>query len=184
MYKRQLLREEPEWAERAARFSAKVRDASELIAEIEPRAPRGPIELRAVYHDPCHLAHGQGVREGPRRMLREIPGVELLEPADASTCCGSAGIYNIVNPETGDQLGGRKVKNLAATGAEVAVVGNAGCTLQIEAHARQAGLPLAALHPMEILARSIAAGAESGGGSSPTDETNQRKSESENGLRA
>ena len=113
-----LLADDPEWAERAAAFSAKVRDVSELLAEHEPQAPRHPLPLRVAYHDACHLAHAQKVRVQPRALLRAIPELELLEPADWELCCGSAGIYNLVQPEAAAELGARKAANLAATGAD------------------------------------------------------------------
>ena len=94
-----LLADDPAWAERAAAFAAKVRDVSELLAEHEPQAPRHPLPLRVAYHDACHLAHAQKVRAQPRALLRAIPGLELLEPAEWEICCGSAGIYNLVEPE-------------------------------------------------------------------------------------
>ena len=103
-----LLADDPEWAERAAAFSAKVRDVTELLAEHEPQAPRHPLPLRVAYHDACHLAHAQQVREQPRALLRAIPELELLEPADWELCCGSAGIYNLVQPEAAAELGARK----------------------------------------------------------------------------
>jgi glycolate dehydrogenase iron-sulfur subunit len=145
-----LLRDDPAWRDRAEAFAAKVRDVTELLAEVEPRAPRRPVPLRAAYHDPCHLAHAQGVREAPRALLRAIPGVELLEPAEWELCCGSAGIYNLLQPEAAAQLGERKARNLLATGAEAVVAANPGCALQIAAHA---DLPV--LHPVELLWRSI-----------------------------
>ena len=100
-----LLADDPEWAERAAAFSARVRDVTELLAEHEPQAPRHPLPLRVAYHDACHLAHAQGVRVQPRELLRAIPELELLEPADWEICCGSAGIYNLVQPEAAAKLG-------------------------------------------------------------------------------
>jgi glycolate oxidase iron-sulfur subunit len=150
-----LLRDEPAWAERAAAFTAKVRDATELLAEAEPRAERRPVELKAAYHDACHLAHAQGVRAQPRELLRSIPGLELVEPAEWELCCGSAGIYNLVQPEPASELGKRKARNLLDTGAEAVVAGNPGCALQITAHTERLGRPLPVLHPMELLARSI-----------------------------
>jgi glycolate oxidase iron-sulfur subunit len=150
-----LLRDEPAWAERAAAFTAKVRDATELLAEAEPRAERRPVELKAAYHDACHLAHAQHVRAQPRELLRSIPGLELVEPAEWELCCGSAGIYNLVQPEPASELGKRKARNLLDTGAEAVVAGNPGCALQITAHTERLGRPLPVLHPMELLARSI-----------------------------
>jgi glycolate dehydrogenase iron-sulfur subunit len=151
-----VLRDEPEWAERAAAFAERVRDVSEFLAEAGPRAERRPLELRAAYHDACHLAHAQGVRAQPRELLRGIPGIELLEPAEWELCCGSAGIYNLVQPEPAAELGERKARNLLDTGAEAVVAGNPGCALQIAAHTERLGRPLPVLHPMELLARSIA----------------------------
>jgi glycolate oxidase iron-sulfur subunit len=150
-----VLRDEPDWAERAAAFSARVRDVSEFLAQAEPRAERRPIEIKVAYHDACHLAHAQGVRSQPRELLRGIPGLELVEPADWELCCGSAGIYNLVQPEPAAQLGERKARNLLDTGAEAVVAGNPGCALQISAHTERLGRPLPVLHPMELLARSI-----------------------------
>jgi glycolate oxidase iron-sulfur subunit len=152
-----VLRDEPEWAERAAAFAERVRDVSEFIAEAGPRAERRPVELRVAYHDACHLAHAQGVRAQPRELLRGIPGLELLEPDDWEICCGSAGIYNLVQPEPAAELGARKARNLLDTGAEAVVAGNPGCALQISAHTERLGRPLPVLHPMELLARSIIA---------------------------
>jgi glycolate oxidase iron-sulfur subunit len=150
-----VLRDDPEWADRAARFSERVRDVSEFLAEAGPRAERRPVELKVAYHDACHLAHAQGVREQPRELLRGIPGVELLEPDEWQICCGSAGIYNLVKPEPAAELGERKARNLLDTGAEAIAAGNPGCALQITAHTERLGRPLPVLHPMELLARSI-----------------------------
>jgi glycolate oxidase iron-sulfur subunit len=151
-----VLSDEPHWAERAASFSERVRDVSEFLAEADPRAERRPVELRAAYHDACHLAHAQGVRAQPRELLRAIPGLELLEPDEWQICCGSAGIYNLVQPEPAAELGERKARNLLDTGAEVVIAGNPGCALQISAHTERLGRHLPVLHPMELLARSIA----------------------------
>jgi glycolate oxidase iron-sulfur subunit len=148
-----LLADDPEWAERAAAFSARVRDVAELLAEHEPRAPRHPLPLRVAYHDACHLAHAQKVRAQPRAVLRSIPELELLEPADWEICCGSAGIYNLVQPEAAAELGARKAANLVATGAEAVAAGNPGCALQIAAHFNGRELPI--YHPMTLLDHSI-----------------------------
>ena len=150
-----LLRDEPEWAQRARAFAEKVRDVSELLAEAGPRAQRRPVEMKVAYHDACHLAHAQGVRAQPRELLRGIPGLELVEPAEWELCCGSAGIYNLVQPEPAAQLGERKARNLLDTGAEAVVAGNPGCVLQISAHTERLGRPLSVLHPMELLARAV-----------------------------
>ncbi|MGH8993850.1 MAG: (Fe-S)-binding protein [Acidimicrobiia bacterium] len=154
-----LLADDPPWAERAAAFSARTRDVTELLAGAEPRAPRHPIRfgdpptdgpLRVAYHDACHLAHAQGVRAQPRALLAAIPGVEVAEPAGWEVCCGSAGLYNLLQPEAAADLGRRKAANLVATGAALVVAGNPGCALQITAHS---GLPVR--HPVELLDASI-----------------------------
>jgi glycolate oxidase iron-sulfur subunit len=150
-----LLDDEPAWAGRAADFAAKVVDVHELLTGIEPRAARHPVALRVAYHDACHLAHAQGVREQPRELLTAIPGLELLEPAEPEICCGSAGIYNLLKPEPAAELGRRKEGNLRATGAEAVAAANPGCALQIAANAPPGERPLPVLHPMEILAASI-----------------------------
>jgi glycolate oxidase iron-sulfur subunit len=150
-----LLRDDPEWADRARRFSERVRDLTEILAEHPARGPRRPVPMRVAYHDACHLAHAQGVREQPRELLRGIPGVELVEPADWEICCGSAGIYNLVKPQPAAELGRRKAEALLATGAEAVVAANPGCALQIQAHARALGRELEVLHPAELLGRSV-----------------------------
>ena len=137
---------------RAEAFSAKVLDVHELLASEEPRATRHPVPLKVAYHDACHLAHAQGVREQPRALLRGIPDLELLEPADWELCCGSAGIYNLVQPEPAAELGRRKAANLAATGAEAIAAANPGCAIQIAAHMEQ---PVPIHHPMTLLDHSI-----------------------------
>src|ERR687894_958882 len=148
-----LLADDPEWAERAAAFSARVRDVSELLAEHEPQAPRHPLPLRVAYHDACHLAHAQQVRVQPRALLRGIPGLEVLEPVDWEICCGSAGIYNLVQPAAAAELGARKAANVLATGADAVAAGNPGCALQIAAHLDGRELPI--YHPMTLLDHSI-----------------------------
>jgi glycolate oxidase iron-sulfur subunit len=145
-----LLADDPDWAERAAAFSAKVRDVTELLAEVEPRAPRRPLPLHVAYHDACHLAHAQGVRAQPRALLAGIPRLDVSEPAGWEVCCGSAGLYNLLQPEAAAELGRRKAANLAGTGAQAVVAGNPGCSLQIAAYL---GLPV--YHPVELLDASI-----------------------------
>jgi glycolate oxidase iron-sulfur subunit len=152
----ELLHEDPVWAARARAFSEKVRDVSEVLMEIgEPRARRHPIKARVVYHDACHLAHAQGVRTQPRALLTAIPGVELLSPAEADICCGSAGIYNLVQPEPATQLGERKARNIAALEPDIIATGNPGCILQIAAAGRRLGHDWKIVHPIELIDRSI-----------------------------
>jgi glycolate oxidase iron-sulfur subunit len=142
-------------AERARAFSDKVRDVSELLAAFEPRAPRHPLSLKVAYHDACHLAHAQGIREQPRALLGTIPGLVLVEPAEWEICCGSAGIYNLLQPEPAAELGRRKAANLLATGADAILAANPGCTLQLATHLEASGHPLPIYHPVEVLAASI-----------------------------
>jgi glycolate oxidase iron-sulfur subunit len=139
-------------------FSERVRDISELLGSIEPRAPRGPVPLKAVYHDACHLAHAQQVRAQPRNLLQGIPELELLEnPTEPEICCGSAGIYNLVQPQAAADLGQRKARNLLATGAEAIAAGNPGCAAQLDFHLRELERPLPIYHPIELLWRSLQA---------------------------
>jgi glycolate oxidase iron-sulfur subunit len=139
--------------ERAEAFSAKVLDVHELLAAHEPRAERRPLAMKVAYHDACHLAHAQQVRAQPRELLRGIPGLELLEPAEWELCCGSAGIYNLVQPEPAAELGRRKAANLEATGADAIAAANPGCAIQISAHMNGAAIPI--YHPMTLLDHSI-----------------------------
>jgi glycolate oxidase iron-sulfur subunit len=155
----QLLADDPAWAERARAFAARVRDVSEVVSELgDPRAVRHPMAVRVAYHDACHLAHAQGVRQQPRDMLRSIPGIELVPFAEQDICCGSAGIYNLVEPETARELGDRKVARIVATQPDIVATANPGCTLQMAAAARRAGRTLTIYHPIEILDASIRGG--------------------------
>ena len=151
-----LLADEPAWQERARAFAARVQDVSELLAELPAVAPRHPIEARVAYHDACHLAHAQGVRAQPRAMLASIPGLSLVEIAEGDQCCGSAGIYNIVEPASAREIGLRKVENVLAARASLLASANPGCTIQIASLLRERGISLRALHPIEILDASIA----------------------------
>jgi glycolate oxidase iron-sulfur subunit len=149
-----LLRDDAEYAERAAAFSAKVRDLSELLVELGPVAERKPLEMSVAYHDACHLAHAQGIRAQPRKSLGEVPGLQLREIAEAEICCGSAGIYNLIQPEPARELGDRKAGNVLATGADLLVTSNPGCMLQIRASLSGRGeVPMA--HIAEVLDASI-----------------------------
>jgi glycolate oxidase iron-sulfur subunit len=135
----ELLADDPAYAARAAGFAAKVRDVAELLVELGPVATRHPLPVTAAYHDACHLANAQGVRTQPRELLRAIPGLELREIAEAELCCGSAGVYNVLNPEPAAQLGDRKAANVLATGAELLVTANPGCLMQVAASLRRQG---------------------------------------------
>jgi glycolate oxidase iron-sulfur subunit len=133
-------------------FAGKVKDVFEFLADVEPRAERRPLALRAAYHDACHLAHAQGIRRQPREVLGEIPELELLEPAEWELCCGSAGVYNMLMPDAAADLGSRKAKNLAATKPDVIAAANPGCLIQINRYLER---PVPMVHPIELLARSV-----------------------------
>jgi glycolate oxidase iron-sulfur subunit len=145
-----LLRDDPAYAQRAAAFAGKVRDVTELLDDLEPRAQRHPVAARVAYHDACHLAHAQGVRAEPRRVLRAIPGLDVTDVPEPDICCGSAGIYNLVQPEPAEELGRRKADGIRSTGAQAVVTGNPGCLLQLR---RYLDLPL--YHPVQVLDASL-----------------------------
>ena len=150
-----LLRDDPEYAERAKAFAAKCRDVSEFLAELEPRAARHALPLRVAYHDACHLQHAQGIRSQPRTVLGRIPQLELLEIPEAAICCGSAGIYNLVQPEAATELGDRKASHIAALEADIVVSANPGCLLQLQSALARAGRKLPVRHFVELLDASI-----------------------------
>ena len=157
-----LLREDREWAERARFFSAKLLDASEFLAEQDAVRKRRRLHCKVAYHDACHLAHAQGVRTQPRDLLRGIPGLELVNPPEWEICCGSAGIYNLVQPTAAAELGRRKARNLLDTGAEMVAAANPGCAIQIAAHTERLGHRMPVVHPMELLYESICGGGGDG----------------------
>jgi glycolate oxidase iron-sulfur subunit len=141
--------------ERAEAFAAKVRDVGELLAETPPRAPRHPLPLRVAFQDSCHLRHAQRLPLSSARSLARIPGLELVEPAEQDLCCGSAGIYNVVQPDAARELGARKAAHVLATGAQAYASANPGCLVQISAALARARRPLPALHPIELVDASI-----------------------------
>ena len=151
------LREYGHWleGEGGRRFAARVRDVSEVLVEAD--LPLGEIRGTVTYHDACHLAHGQQVRHAPRALLRRIPGLRLIELRDSDLCCGSAGVYNLIEPEMAGELARRKVERIRETGARVVASGNPGCLMQIAREARAQGLDLDVLHPVELLGRALAA---------------------------
>ena len=132
---------------------ANVVDVSELL--LEPRAERRPLPLRVAFQDSCHLRHAQGVMSAPRAMLAAIPGLERLEPAEQEICCGSAGIYNIVEADTAAELGDRKAVQVLGTAPDAYASGNPGCLVQVTAAMRRAGRPTPAFHPIELVDASI-----------------------------
>jgi glycolate oxidase iron-sulfur subunit len=152
----QLLADDPKWAERARGFAARVRDVTELVAELgDPRAVRHPLALRVAYQDACHLAHAQGIRQPPRDLLRSIPGIELLNLPEADICCGSAGIYNLVEPHTAEQLGARKARLIDAVNPDIVATANPGCAMQLRAAADDLARAWPIRHPVEILDASL-----------------------------
>lgn len=153
-----ILKDDKQYHAKAKAFSDKVKDINEFLAEIGMTAKLSPLtneELPIVYQDACHLLHGQKISLQPRQLLQQIPGVKLKEPIDAALCCGSAGVYNILNPEVADELGKQKVENLLNTKAELIASANPGCSLQIVKHLRLQGKKMKLMHPIELLDRSI-----------------------------
>ncbi|MEO1592504.1 MAG: (Fe-S)-binding protein [Cyanobacteria bacterium J06632_22] len=153
-----ILRHDNAYRDRAKAFSGKVRDVQEFLAEVGLTATLYPLQdapLTLVYQDACHLLHGQKISAPPRQLLRQIPGVTLQEPIDAALCCGSAGVYNMLQPEVAAELGQMKATNLVNTGASLIVSPNPGCALQIQQHLRLQGQCLSVRHPMQLLDQSI-----------------------------
>jgi glycolate oxidase iron-sulfur subunit len=150
-----LFADSPEWAARAAALSAKVRDLAEFLDALGPAAERHPVEVRAAYHDACHLGHAQRITAAPRALLRAVPGLELVELRDAGVCCGSAGIYNLLQPDAARELGSRKADSVVASGASLLVSANPGCTLQISSELATRGVALRTAHTAEVLDASI-----------------------------
>jgi glycolate oxidase iron-sulfur subunit len=153
-----LLRDDPAYAARARAFSAKCVDVAELLAGLDPVAPRHPVPITVAYHDACHLQHAQRVKEAPRQLLNAIPGLQLREIAESDVCCGSAGIYNLLEPDAANALRDRKTANVVRTGADLVVSGNPGCMMQIQAGLEAAGRPMRSLHTIELVDASIAGG--------------------------
>jgi len=154
----ELLADDPRWRDRARALAAKVRDVSEHIASLDLPARLGRLEMRATYQDACHLAHAQGIRTQPRSLLRRIEGLELVEMPQADVCCGSAGTYNVTQPQYADALQASKVGAVLSTGAEAVISANPGCMLQIAAGLRDRGSSVRVLHVVEVLDRAMAAG--------------------------
>jgi glycolate oxidase iron-sulfur subunit len=153
-----ILEDDSEYREKAKAFVAKVKDAQEFLAQVGLTAKLSPVTdepLTMVYQDACHLLHGQKISVQPRQLLRQIPNVKLREPIDAALCCGSAGVYNMLQPDVADELGQQKVENLLNTGAELIASANPGCSLQIKKHLGLKGKEVTLMHPMELLDYSI-----------------------------
>jgi len=150
-----LLRDEPGYAERARAFAPKCKDVSEVLAEMEPRAKRSGLKLRVAFHDSCHLQHAQGVRSQPRTLLSKIPWLELVEIPEAAICCGSAGIFNLVQPDAANALGDRKAELIAPLMADIVATGNPGCILQMQSALARRGRRIPVVHTIQILDASI-----------------------------
>jgi glycolate oxidase iron-sulfur subunit len=150
-----LLRDDPNYAERAKKFSAKCKDVSEILAEMPEQAPRNALRLKVAFHDSCHLQHAQGIRAQPRNLLAAIPELEILEVPEAAICCGSAGIYNLVQPNAANALGDRKAGLIASFDPDVVATGNPGCILQLQASLGRAGKKMPVTHTIQLLDASI-----------------------------
>jgi glycolate oxidase iron-sulfur subunit len=150
-----LLRDDPNYAARAKAFAAKCKDITEVLTDLPPRATRNPLKIRVAFHDSCHLQHAQGVRSQPRQLLSNIPGLELAEIPESAICCGSAGIYNLVQPNAANALGDRKAQLIAPLNAEVVATGNPGCLLQLQSSLARNGKPTPVVHTIQILDASI-----------------------------
>jgi glycolate oxidase iron-sulfur subunit len=152
-----LFIEDPEWAARAHAFSERVRDVTEVLDAVELDSHIGSIDASVTYQEPCHLVHAQRVSSAPRRLLAKIPGLRLIEMNESSVCCGSAGIYNLTQPEMAERLGKRKCDNVTATGATIVATANPGCALQVASGLRAAGYDASVKHIVEILDDAYAA---------------------------
>jgi glycolate oxidase iron-sulfur subunit len=151
-----LLHDDPEWHERAAAVASRVRDVSELLADAGPR-PGGALPVRVTYDAPCHLQHAQRVTQAPLSVLAAIPGLELVPLHDSDQCCGSAGIYNLIEPDTSDAVLAPKLQNILATRASWVTTGNPGCLMQIGAGLIRADINARSIHPVDLLDASYAA---------------------------
>jgi glycolate oxidase iron-sulfur subunit len=146
-----LLEGDPAWRERAAAFSARVKDIAEILAAASWNGELATVPATVTYHDACHLAHAQGVRAQPRALLAQIPGIRLVELPESDLCCGSAGVYNLLQPVVAERVLERKIGRIKETGAAFVAAGNIGCLLQLQQGLRKAKLPTRAVHPVEIL---------------------------------
>jgi len=153
-----IMADEPEWAGRAVEFSAKVRDVSEYLMSIPLEKPKGRIEARVTYHDPCHLRRAQKVWQEPRSLLKMIDGVEFIELPEADWCCGSAGSQLITHYETSTRVLNRKMENLKSTGAEMIASGCPGCQMQLTTGIDRHRLDVEVVHPITLLDRAYTMG--------------------------
>jgi glycolate oxidase iron-sulfur subunit len=146
-----LLKDDPEFADRAVAFSARVRDVTEFLADKQIVSPTIPVNRKVTYQEPCHLAHAQRITAQPRKLLGMVPGLELVEMRESSLCCGSAGIYNLIRPKMASDLGNRKIDNVIATDATEVVTANPGCHLQLRATLNRRGSSIAVKHIVDVL---------------------------------
>ena len=153
-----MLADDPTYRKRAAAWDAKVKDIHEWLVQIgiQPPYTAGPAQV-VTYHESCHLCHGQKITAEPRQLLKKIPGLKLVELKESQWCCGSAGIYNLIQPEMAGQLLNRKLAHIRATGATIVATGNPGCLLQLINGAKQQGMPLRVVHPVTLLAEAYRA---------------------------
>jgi glycolate oxidase iron-sulfur subunit len=151
----ELLKGDPIYAERAADFSRRVQDISQYLCKSDQQPSQKPLPLKVAYHDACHLAHGQRIRKEPRLLLERIPSIQLVELEESDRCCGSAGIYNITEPELARQLLDRKWKFIEESGAEIIATGNPGCLAWIAQAAREKGSDIKVMHTVDVLAMAI-----------------------------
>lgn len=157
-----LCKDDPTYREKAEHLATQAKDVAEFLVSIPLKIPTKEMKTTVTYHDACHLAHGQGVREQPRALLRAIPGMRLLELPESDWCCGSAGTYNLTEPAMAQRLLDRKMENIQAVGAELVVTGNPGCLMQIRAGLQQRGLPIKVVHTVDLLAAAYEEGEQAG----------------------
>lgn len=154
----ELLHDDPEWAERAAHFSGKVRDIMQFLGEIPLKEPRGALEKRVSYHEACHLCHAQKIRKEPVQVLEAVPGLELVPLVESDMCCGSAGVYNLTHNDRSMKILDRKMTNIEASDSDVVLAGNPGCLLQLDYGRRSAGSDKPVLHPVQVIDAAYRAG--------------------------
>jgi len=152
-----LLKDDPKWSARASAFAAKVRDATEFLGDLGMSEQPGPLHGRVTWDDPCHLLHGQKIREQPRALLAAIPGLEVVALEEADWCCGSAGTYNVTQPELARSILERKVANIVRSGADTVVTANPGCLMQIQSGLRSAGSNVRVVHLLDLLDEAYSA---------------------------
>jgi glycolate oxidase iron-sulfur subunit len=153
-----LLKDDPEWSARASAFAAKVKDATEFLGDLGMRERPGALRQRVTWDDPCHLLHGQKIGAQPRALLAAIPGLDIVPLEEADWCCGSAGTYNVTQPELARSILERKVANIVRTGADTVVTANPGCLMQIQSGLRSAGSKVRVVHLLDLLDEAYSAG--------------------------